>query len=73
MESKPWWQSRTLWGLAVALAGTVIPRLGLGDNATWLTDQAVQAAGLVGQLVGIGVAVYGRCKAQGPLTAARNP
>jgi len=68
-ESKPWYLSTTIWGTVTTLLALVVPRvvdaLGGGDIAT---DTLVQAAQAVAVLVGVVATVWGRMKAQGPLT-----
>lgn len=57
MESKPFWQSRTLWGgiimFAVSIAGTLGWELPFGADA--LTDAVMTIVGTVGAvLVAVG-------------------
>jgi hypothetical protein len=69
IENKPWYASTTIWGTVVTLVALVSPKivaaLGGGDVAT---DTLVQVAQAVAVLVGVVVTVWGRAKAQGPLT-----
>ena len=69
VESKPWYASTTIWGTVVTLMALVAPKvvavLGGGDVAT---DTLVQVAQAVAVLVGVVATVWGRAKAQGPLT-----
>lgn len=65
MESKPWYLSRTIWGLAVAAGAMLLQwRFGvkIGDQGM-VTDTLVDAAGKVAETVGVLIAAYGRIKA----------
>ena len=68
MDGKPWYLSKTLWGLIVTVLGIVFPKLPIKDNSGFLTDQLVQVAGNVAATIGIALAAYGRIKSTGPLT-----
>ena len=73
MESKPWYLSKTIWGLAVAAAAMLLQwRFGvkIGDQGA-VTDEAVNAASAVVQAAGVLIAAYGRIKANATLTAAK--
>lgn len=64
METKPWYQSKTVWGsvLAVAAAlsgplfGTHLDAGMQGDLADWLAS--------AGAVIGAGLALYGRLTAK---------
>lgn len=68
MENKPWYLSRTLWGVAVTAIGLVSPKVieWLGGPAA--TDTVMVVVESVVELVGIVMTVWGRAKAQGTLT-----
>ena len=68
MEGKPWYLSKTLWGLAIAILGLLLPKLPISDNAVLLTDSAMQIAGGVANIVGVALATYGTITRKGPLT-----
>jgi hypothetical protein len=73
MESKPWYFSRTIWGLIVATAAMLLQwRLGvkIGDQGM-VTDTLIDAAAKVAETVGVLVAAYGRIKANTTLTTAK--
>lgn len=62
---KPLWRSRTFWGLAVAAVASVVkPFVGeLPVDAVQIADALTSA----GQLVGLGLAAYGRLTASRPI------
>ena len=65
MESKPWYLSKTLWGLAVAAVAMLLQwRFGIkiGDQGL-VTDEVVNVASSIVQVIGVGLAAYGRVKA----------
>ena len=68
MESKPWYLSKTVWGLVVTVLGILLPKLPIQANSGMLTDSAVSVAGNIASAVGVALAAYGRIKAKGPLT-----
>jgi hypothetical protein len=73
MESKPWYLSKTIWGLAVAAAAMLLQwRFGIkiGDQGA-VTDEVVNAASACAQAAGVLLAAYGRIKANTTLTAAK--
>ena len=66
MSEKKWWQSKTIWGAAITVTSVLGGFFGLeltADEQALLTDTLVAAVGAVGGLVGAGVSVYGRVKA----------
>ena len=69
MESKPWYLSKTVWGLVVTVLGILLPKLPIQANAGMLTDSAVAVAGNIASAIGVGLAAYGRIMAKGPLTS----
>ena len=73
MESKPWYLSRTIWGLIVAAVALLLQwRLGIkiGDQGM-VTDTLVDAASKVAETVGVLVAAYGRIKANTTITTVK--
>jgi len=74
-DSKWWAHSKTLWGTLITAAATVIPALApaIGvvlpaDMITTFGDQAMTAVQAVTGLFGTLLAIYGRLKADTPLT-----
>ena len=67
MEGKPWYLSRTIWGLVIAAAGLIVGHwhIQLPDETT---DTVVQAACNIADAVGLLLALYGRVRASGPIT-----
>lgn len=61
-ENKPWWQSKTVWGGAIALAAGVAGAFGLSIGPD---EQEALASAIVGVASGVGglLAIYGRIKA----------
>jgi hypothetical protein len=56
-------QSKTIWGAVIAIAGAIASQRG------WASENEVaQWAEIIAQLVGAGMVVYGRIKAQGPIS-----
>lgn len=62
MDSKPWFQSKGVWGGAIAVAAGVAGLFGFnldaglqGDLTEWIVS--------IGGIVGAGLAIYGRIKA----------
>lgn len=77
-DSKWWAHSKTLWGTLITAAATVIPALGpaLGvvlpaDIIQTFGDQAVTAVQALAGLFGTVLAIYGRLKADTPLSLLR--
>jgi len=68
MENKPWYLSKTIWGAAVALVGLVSPKAVEALGGPEATDTVMAAVGLVAELVGLVVVVWGRASATKPLT-----
>jgi uncharacterized membrane protein len=62
MESKHWYESKTIWGTILALLASIVPLISkMGVDG--LSDNAVQIAAGVAAVVGGAVAIYGRYKA----------
>jgi hypothetical protein len=59
--AKPWWQSKTIWGLAITAVSIVAPKYQpIAQVLPSVIDQLAAAFGLV-------LGVYGRFKAAGPI------
>lgn len=75
-EPGKWWaRSRTIWGALITAAASIVPLLGplLGielsaDAVKQAGDQTMAAAQAVMALIGTLLTIFGRLKAQGPLT-----
>jgi len=78
-DSKWWMQSKTLWGTLITAAATVIPAIapavGIvlpGEMIQTFGDQAVTAVQALAGLFGTVLAIYGRLKADVPLTLRKS-
>jgi len=75
MTSKPWYRSLTFWSLIATLFGLVLAGVGQGAPLIdILGDPAVQ--GTIGEILaalGLGGTLYGRARAQGPMTLGGRP
>lgn len=60
-EEKPFWLSKTVWGVVLTLIGGVLAQTGVGAPFSE-TDVPMIAGDVVG-LIGAGLALYGRLKA----------
>lgn len=75
-DNAKWWaQSKTIWGALITAAASVAPLLGplLGvelpaDAVSQAGDQTLAAVQAVAALVGTLLTIFGRLKAQGPLS-----
>ena len=67
METKPWWQSKTVWGSAIALLAGIGTLIGLNLDAA-LQDQLADLLVGLGSFIGGALAWYGRVKATTSLT-----
>jgi uncharacterized membrane protein len=66
VNEKKWWQSKTIWGAAITVAAVVAGFFGVdipAEEQAVLTDSLVAVVSSIGALVGVGVSVYGRIKA----------
>jgi hypothetical protein len=64
MEQKPWYLSKTIWGIVVMGLGVVAPKLVASyGSPDVLTNQIVTAVSGVADLIGFVLAIYGRFKA----------
>jgi hypothetical protein len=67
MDTKAWYLSKTIWGgilTAVFMLLAVLGRSVSAEDQSFLSGQAMQAVDAIGQLVGIGLTIYGRFKAK---------
>jgi len=60
--SKGWWESKTVWGAVLAVAGAVLPIVG-EMGADFLASEGVKIAGGLAAVIGGILAIYGRYKA----------
>lgn len=61
-NAKPWWQSKTIWGLVIVAVSTLAPKYQpIAEALPAVVDQ-------VGTLAGLVLAAYGRVKADKSLT-----
>ncbi|MBF0372462.1 MAG: hypothetical protein HQL38_01330 [Alphaproteobacteria bacterium] len=63
MEPKSWYQSRTVWGGLIALAGGVAGAFGYGIGEAEQVE-LVDAATAIAAAVGGGAAIWGRVNAR---------
>ena len=72
METKPWWSSLTIWGVAVmGLCGLILPLIGKAEYAQFLTEEQAGITtwlGALGEVIGGFMAFYGRFRAAKKLT-----
>jgi len=61
--TKPWWQSRAVWGGIVAAAAGIASLFGVDIDQAKATEIAVSLAPLIGGAL----AVYGRVRASKPI------
>lgn len=66
-ETKPWWQSKTVWGSIIALVAGAATFVGLNLDAA-LQDQLSDLFVGFASLIGGALAWYGRAKATTTLT-----
>lgn len=68
-NNEPWYQSKVIWGLIIAGAGTIVRpfagELFTADEAT----QWAESLSTLGQFVGIGFAAYARISARKKITS----
>lgn len=65
--SKPWWQSRTIWGAVIVLVAQVALMFGVAIDVPAMTESALSLATLVGAVL----AWWGRLQAQQPVSRTR--
>ena len=66
-KTKPWYASRAVWGGIVAAACGLLSLFGhqlSPETQAFITEKAVQIATAVATVVGGGLAIYGRIKAE---------
>ncbi|MEW5725338.1 MAG: hypothetical protein AB1896_19650 [Thermodesulfobacteriota bacterium] len=61
-EEKPFWQSKTVWGVALTVVGGLLAQFGV--NIPWSEAQIPAVAGDMVGLIGAVLAVYGRFRAE---------
>lgn len=71
-NTKPWWQSKAVWGSIVALAAGFATLAGLKLDAT-LQDQLAELITGAANVVGGLIAWYGRAKAEAALSWSAKP
>lgn len=70
--TKPWWQSKTVWGSIIALLAGLATFAGLKLDAT-LQDQLAELITGAANIAGGLIAWYGRAKAQSALGWSAKP
>lgn len=55
----PWWQSKTIWGSAIAILASILALFGLNLDAS-LQSQLVDIVVAIGGVIGGALAWYGR-------------
>lgn len=70
-ETKPWYQSRTLWGAAILIVSTALQQFGVAVSAEEQT-QAVNALGVLGDTAGLIMVIWGRVSASKRITAPKD-
>jgi len=65
-DVKPWWQSRCLWGCAIALLS--IAAVIAGDSGLYELSADIRTQLLASNFLGLAVAGYGRVKASSKLS-----
>lgn len=71
MDTKHWWQSMTLWGAAIVVAGVALRLLGHEAEAATIEAESEGIIIWLGQLmeiIGAAVAFWGRLRAKTILT-----
>lgn len=71
MEGKPFWQSKTLWGLLLMVLGFVLPMLGVTVPENMQEDVLADVMGMmpaISKVVGGVLVIIGRFKATKKLT-----
>jgi hypothetical protein len=70
--TKPWWQSKAVWGSLIALLAGLATLAGLKLDAT-LQDQLAELVTGAANIVGGLIAWYGRAKAENQLSWSARP
>jgi uncharacterized membrane protein YraQ (UPF0718 family) len=66
MQTKKWYQSKTIWGGIIAIIAAVLSLFGKqidAETQDFLTNQAVEIATAVATMIAGVMAIYGRFKA----------
>ena len=69
--AKPWWRSNTIWGVIILAVSGLLGRYGVDlapDDQKALVGAIIAVVSPVGELVGMIQAIWGRARAQAPLT-----
>ena len=73
MDSKPWYQSKTMWGAILAILAPVIGQLLHHSFSDTDIQSGADAFAAIGSGIGGIVAIYGRTKATTAITATTPP
>jgi presenilin-like A22 family membrane protease len=72
MDTKPWYESLTVWGAAIlTLCGLVLPAVGVVDFADFLKEENVNITDILaaaGGVIGLIMNLIGRFRARTKLT-----
>jgi len=71
VETKPWYTSKTLWGIVIAGVALVLGWLGKPDAAANLGAEQAEITSIIDRLVvlvGLAIAAYGRVVAKSKIT-----
>ena len=75
MDTKAWYQSRTMWGALIMGVCTILQILGVAsigaDEQGKLTDGIVNLATAGGDIIGLILVIVGRLKATQPIGPAQ--
>ena len=73
MDTKPWYQSLTIWGTTIlAFSGLILPLIGKSDIAAIVQEEQagiIDWLATLGALVGSALALIGRIRAKTSLTS----
>lgn len=71
METKSWWQSKTIWGAIITVIAFIVQMLGwttiTPEEQATLIDKLPTVATVVAELVGTILIIIGRIKAKQPI------
>lgn len=65
-EEKPFWRSKTVWGVGLTVIGGVLGQVGV--KTPWTEAEVDTIAGNIVTLFGAAMAIWGRIKAGAALT-----
>lgn len=65
--SKPWWESRTIWGAVIVLVAQVALMFGVAVDVSAMTESVLALATLIGAIL----AWWGRLQADRPVSRTR--